>query len=477
MWIKRCIAPREGRKRRYSKKKQRRIEQDSAHLFLFLSSSMAALKPSGLLGCRMWILFALVHLTMDLSLCAPVGQGLPLKLLSRSALRTRPRPLPTRDAPSSQHWRTLATWQRSVPSPPAPPPGHGGGTGLWGLGSKPRAQRHRHHLCKGCSNKSHSSEGGESLEFLEGNTADILRHLLRTRRQLKWDSYDSSQEGRTTTVAGYIDWGPTGTDDGAEDEIKVVPNTTTTTKASTTTTTTTSITTTTTRSPQRTYAVVTTAHPRRLSTTQPTINLGVTAKPQKPFGDTPDVHFSIELYLMKDDWLHMTGLATLKKSNAGTNVLNVYFSTLYIEGLAVHQIITITVSLIMVIAALITTLVLKNCCAQSGNGRHTSHQRKINQQEESCQNLTDFTPARVPSKVDIFTAYNDSLQCSHECVRTAVPVYTDEMIQHTPIYKTTYNGNRSASTLNFIYSYLPSPTERQLIPVAFVSEKWFEISC
>lgn len=81
-------------------------------------------------------------------------------------------------------------------------------------------------------------------------------------------------------------------------------------------------------------------------------------------------------------------------------------------------------------------------CAQSGNGRHTSHQRKINQQEESCQNLTDFTPARVPSKVDIFTAYNDSLQCSHECVRTAVPVYTDEMIQHTPIYKTTYNGSR-----------------------------------
>ncbi|XP_038867419.1 adherens junction-associated protein 1-like [Salvelinus namaycush] len=133
--------------------------------------------------------------------------------------------------------------------------------------------------------------------------------------------------------------------------------------------------------------------------------------------------------------------------------------------LAVHQIITITVSLIMVIAALITTLVLKNCCAQSGNGRHSSHQRKIHQQEESCQNLTDFTPARVPSKVDIFTAYNDSLQCSHECVRTAVPVYTDEMIQQTPIYKTTYNGNR------------PSPTERQLIPVAFVSEKWFEISC
>jgi len=83
-------------------------------------------------------------------------------------------------------------------------------------------------------------------------------------------------------------------------------------------------------------------------------------------------------------------------------------------------------------------------CVQSGNGRHNSHQRKIHQQEESCQNLTDFTPARVPSKVDIFTAYNDSMQCSHECVRTAVPIYTDEMIQQTPVYKTAYNGNRYA---------------------------------
>ncbi|XP_022526703.2 adherens junction-associated protein 1 [Astyanax mexicanus] len=390
MWIKRCIA----------------------------RSSMAALKPSGLLGCRMWILFALIHLTLDLSLCAPAGQGLPLKLLPRSAPRLRPRPLPTRDAPSTQPWRTVGTWQRGVPPPPVPSPGYRAGAGLGGLGSKPRAQRRRRHLCKRCGSKPRPSEGEESLEFLEGSKSNILRYLLRSRRQLEWDSYD--QEGRTTTVAGYIEWGPTGTDEGLEDDVKAVPNTITTTKASTTTTTTTTISTTT-RSPQRTYAVVTTPHPRRLSTTQPTVNLGVTAKPQKPFGDTP--------------------------------------------GLAVHQIITITVSLIMVIAALITTLVLKNCCAQSGNGRHTSHQRKINQQEESCQNLTDFTPARVPSKVDIFTAYNDSLQCSHECVRTAVPVYTDEMIQHTPIYKTTYNGNR------------PSPTERQLIPVAFVSEKWFEISC
>ncbi|NXK51073.1 AJAP1 protein, partial [Chauna torquata] len=133
--------------------------------------------------------------------------------------------------------------------------------------------------------------------------------------------------------------------------------------------------------------------------------------------------------------------------------------------LAVHQIITITVSLIMVIAALITTLVLKNCCAQSGNTRRNSHQRKINQQEESCQNLTDFTPARVPSSLDIFTAYNETLQCSHECVRTPVSVYAEEALHSPGDYKATFNGNR------------PSSSDRHLIPVAFVSEKWFEISC
>nr|XP_020141100.1 adherens junction-associated protein 1-like [Microcebus murinus] len=136
-----------------------------------------------------------------------------------------------------------------------------------------------------------------------------------------------------------------------------------------------------------------------------------------------------------------------------------------LPGLAVHQVITITVSLIMVIAALITTLVLKNCCAQSGNTRRNSHQRKTNQQEESCQNLTDFTSARVASSLDIFTAYNETLQCSHECVRASVPVYTEETLHPAGEYKSTFNGNR------------PSSSDRHLIPVAFVSEKWFEISC
>lgn len=81
-------------------------------------------------------------------------------------------------------------------------------------------------------------------------------------------------------------------------------------------------------------------------------------------------------------------------------------------------------------------------CAQSGAARRNGHQRKITQQEESCQNLTDFTPARVPSSLDIFTAYNETLQCSHECVRTPVPVYTEEALHSPGDYKATFNGNR-----------------------------------
>ncbi|XP_065102910.1 adherens junction-associated protein 1 [Paramisgurnus dabryanus] len=374
-------------------------------------SSAVAWRPGGMLGCRMWILFILVHLTMDLSLCAPVGQGLALKLLPRSVPRRQPHPSPTRDALIGQHLRTLGILQRGVP-PLLPSLGNHRELGYTKTGGrKHRSSAQKRQLCAECKL---AASGSWKLE----SKSDLNLHLSRSRRQLRGDGF-TSLEGRTTTVAGFIDWGPTGAYEGVEEEAKMTLNTTV--NSLTPSTTTVSITSTTTPSPQRTYAVITTAHPKRHSTTQPSTNSRVTAKPQKPFGDTP--------------------------------------------GLAVHQIITITVSLIMIVAALITTLVLKNCCAQSGNGRHSSHQRKINQQEESCQNLTDFTPARVPSKVDIFTAYNDSLQCSHECVRAGIPVYTDEMIQHTPIYKTSYNGNR------------PSSTERQLIPVAFVSEKWFEISC
>lgn len=367
----------------------------------------------------MWLLLAMTHLTLDFSVCSPLSQGLGIKLTPKLVPRSRPRLQPLWDTPNKLHWRAVSPLARRLLSPIPPHQDNRVGIGLKVKGLKHRKSAYKGQMaCKECRLRYSHIETSDPLAAKAESPAGLSsgRLLIRARRQLKWDSYDKSQEGRTTTVAGFIDWGPTGTDSIDEDS-KLDANVTLSTRASSTTVATT--TSTTTRLSQRTFTVVTTTESK--STTKSTNSNTETVKPPKPYGDTP--------------------------------------------GLAVHQIITITVSLIMVIAALITTLVLKNCCAQSGNGRHNSHQRKIHQQEESCQNLTDFTPARVPSKVDIFTAYNDSLQCSHECVRTAVPIYTDEMIQQTPVYKTAYNGNR------------PSPTERQLIPVAFVSEKWFEISC
>ncbi|KAF3860133.1 hypothetical protein F7725_000388, partial [Dissostichus mawsoni] len=371
------------------------------------------MRPGSCVGHRVWILLAMTHLTLDFSVCSPLNQGTGVKLTPKSVTRSRPRWQPLWDTPNKLHWRTVSPLARRLLNPIPPPQDNRAG-----IGPKVKSQKHRKPAhkgqagCKECRLRNSQMESGDPLAVIaeapaalsSGSRGDAVRLLLRARRQLKWDN-DKSQEGRTTTVAGFIDWGPTGTD-SIDDVGK--PNVTLSTQVATTTSSTTSLT-------QRTFTVVTTPEAKRISTTKATGSFVETVKPSKPNGDT--------------------------------------------SGLAVHQIITITVSLIMVIAALITTLVLKNCCAQSGNGRHNSHQRKIHQQEESCQNLTDFTPARVPSKVDIFTAYNDSLQCSHECVRTAVPIYTDEMIQQTPVYKTAYNGNR------------PSPTERQLIPVAFVSEK------
>lgn len=384
-----------------------------------VARSPSALRPGSCVGHRVWILLAMTHLTLDFSVGSPLSQGLGFKLTPKLVPRSRPRLQPLWDTPNKLHWRTVSPLARRLLSPVPPPQDTRVGIGLKVKGLKHRKSAYKGQTaCKECRLRYSQIETSDPLAGKAEAPAALSsgKLLIRARRQLKWDSFDKSQEGRTTTVAGFIDWGPTGTDSIDEDG-KLDTNVTLSTRASSTTVATT--TSTTARLSQRTFTVVTTTESK--STTKPPISNTETVKPPKPYGDTP--------------------------------------------GLAVHQIITITVSLIMVIAALITTLVLKNCCAQSGNGRHNSHQRKIHQQEESCQNLTDFTPARVPSKVDIFTAYNDSLQCSHECVRTAVPIYTDEMIQQTPVYKTAYNGNR------------PSPTERQLIPVAFVSEKWFEISC
>ncbi len=117
-----------------------------------------------------------------------------------------------------------------------------------------------------------------------GSREDTVRLLLRARRQLKWDSYDKSQEGRTTTVAGFIDWGPTGTD-SIDDDGKAEPNITLSTRVSTTTVATT--TSTTTRPSQRTFTVVTTPEPKRLSTTKATVSFVETVKPLKPYVETP----------------------------------------------------------------------------------------------------------------------------------------------------------------------------------------------
>lgn len=116
-----------------------------------------------------------------------------------------------------------------------------------------------------------------------GSRGDTVRFLFRARRQLKWDSYDKSQEGRTTTVAGFIDWGPTGTDSIDGDD-KPEPNVTLSTRVSTTTVATT--TSTTTRPFQRTFTVVTTSEPKRPSTTKAPIS-SETVKPPKPYGETP----------------------------------------------------------------------------------------------------------------------------------------------------------------------------------------------
>ncbi|XP_072100885.1 adherens junction-associated protein 1 [Mobula birostris] len=298
-------------------------------------------------------------------------------------------------------------------------------------------------LCINCQTKQSVSHKLDPPVSMETRDSVKLTSLKRARRQSdnfafdnfekpKCTSYDS--EGIATVMPCAIEWGPT-KEELTEFNMFSTPaslSTTTqtllfptrTTTARTTTTTTASTTTTTMQSTTaslRSHNIVVPG-PALLSTTDPSLRweLSNTARPSR-IGET--------------------------------------------GGLAVHQIITITVSLIMIVAALITTLVLKNCCAQSGNGRRNSHQRKINQQEESCQNLTDFTAARVPSNLDIFTAYNETLQCSHECVRASMPVYTDQGLQQTTVYKTTFNGNRTP------------PSERQLIPVPFVSEKWFEISC
>ncbi|NXI45415.1 AJAP1 protein, partial [Galbula dea] len=354
------------------------------------------------LGSHAWILIAMFHLAMDLASCQPLASSTGGRLSSRPAFRHR--------LSRGLLWGTGSGEDLRHPSP------------TWTCTPVPPTQRSR----------SHRPPPAAPLP---------LGHPLRRprsrrgRRHLRGRSF-APRDGRPTALPEVIVWGPTGEEDSLESSTLPSAFTTTTTTTAATTTTTATTTTAATAAaatpphkPPSTLAPapggdVPRSSPGRTSTAEPATghsSSGKDARPPRGLGDS--------------------------------------------TGLAVHQIITITVSLIMVIAALITTLVLKNCCAQSGRPRRNSHQRKLDQQEESCQNLTDFAPPRVPSALDIFTAYNETLQCSHECVRTPVPVYAEEALRSPGDYKTTFNGNR------------PSSSDRHLIPVAFVSEKWFEISC
>ncbi|XP_069933160.1 adherens junction-associated protein 1 [Oryctolagus cuniculus] len=403
-------------------------------------SSMSLRWPGRSLGSHAWILMAVLQLAVGLPSCESRGPSPDFRLLPR------PPPRPPR------LW-SLKSGHPARPTAPVWSPRPPRGERAHGPMQTPRAKRaHRPRdqaaalvpragLAKPpaaaqSSPVLASSASARAPAAAASGTATEQHDLLsRARRQVQGPGFSSFdfRGGRPTTETEFIAWGPTGDEEALESNtfpgvfgpttVAVVQTRKTTVATATTTTAT--------------------------ATSVPLQTKGVT-EPLDPGKRIP------------------AGVSTMEPpTSPGSNGKDIQPPRILGEtsGLAVHQIITITVSLIMVIAALITTLVLKNCCAQSGRARRSSHQRKINQQEESCQNLTDFPPARVPSSVDIFTAYNESLQCSHECVRAPVPTYADDTLHSAGEFKSAFNGNR------------PSSSDRHLIPVAFVSEKWFEISC
>lgn len=243
------------------------------------------------MGHRVWILLAMTHLTLDFSMCSPLSQGLGIKLTPKSVPRSRPRLQPLWDTPNKLYWRTVSPLARRLLNPITPPQDNRVGIGPKVKGLTHRKPAHKGQAaCKECRLKYSQKETGDPLTVMgeapaplsSGSRGDAVRLLLRARRQLKWDSYDKSQEGRTTTVAGFIDWGPTGTD-GIDEDGKPEPNITLSTRISTTTVATTTSTTT----RQRTFTMVTTPEPKRLSTTKATVNFVETVKPEKPYVETP----------------------------------------------------------------------------------------------------------------------------------------------------------------------------------------------
>ncbi|XP_069466365.1 adherens junction-associated protein 1 isoform X2 [Ambystoma mexicanum] len=372
-------------------------------------------------GRHVWILIAMFELTMDIVSCESLYEDRGFRHLKRPSQKQRFFHSPLWSFKSGQHlgsrnpsWSTVTHLKGH----------HHGQTEKYHL---KRWHKHQDVLAGILHKKVPSKQ--LTVTKSKPSISSTLKgiHLMRVKRQLQRSNWGdgnyqrpfSERGSQPTMVSEVIIWGPTGEEDPVEST--TLPGNYDSTKTSTL------------------HNRITTSFSTTTTTASPTV---------MPKGSTPPLP---------------PGNNSRKNNLGKTSTTEPYTSTNgnhkdvkpprlpgETSGLAVHQIITITVSLIMVIAALITTLVLKNCfmlffsycsCAQSGNTRRNSHQRKINQQEESCQNLTDFTPARVPSNLDIFTAYNETLQCSHECVRTPLPVYTDETLHQTGVYKTTFNGN------------------------------------
>ncbi|XP_008827595.1 adherens junction-associated protein 1 isoform X2 [Nannospalax galili] len=405
-----------------------------------VTSSMSFCWPGRSFGSHAWILIAMLQLVVDFPSCDSLGPGPEFRLLPRPPQRPQ-RLWSLRSGPPTR--LPTAAW-----SPRAARADRAHGPMQTQTPRARRAHRPRDQVATlgpkgGLAKTPATARSSPSLASAPASSSVVVtgaaehQSLLRRGRRHTQDAGFNDFDfrgGRPTTETEFIAWGPTGDEDALESN--TFPGVFGPTTVSTLQT-------------RKTTVVTTTTTTASTATAMTLQTKGVT-EALDPWKRTP------------------IGVSTTEPSTSpSNNEKDIQPPRILGEtsGLAVHQIITITVSLIMVIAALITTLVLKNCCAPSGHTRRNSHQRKINQQEESCQNLTDFTPARVPSSVDIFTAYNETLQCSHECVRASVPVYADETLHSTGEYKSTFNGNRSSSA------------DRHLIPVAFVSEKWFEISC
>ncbi|EHB18890.1 Adherens junction-associated protein 1 [Heterocephalus glaber] len=442
-------------------------------------SSMSIRWPGRSLGSHAWVLIAMLQLAVDFPSCESLGPGPEFWLMPRPAQRPPrlwslrsgqpsrpPTPVWSLRVPRVEraHGQMQVSRARRAhrPRDQVPSPGREGG-----LAKPPATSKSSPSLASSSSPSSSAGVAGRAAE---------QRQLRRGRRHTQDPAFNSFdfRGGRPTTETEFIAWGPTGDEEGPEANTFPGMDGPTTASVLQTRKTTVATTTTTAASITQTRGLTASLEPWRkvaigVSTTEPSPSPssdGKNTSPPRILGETsgpgPSVVSPIPLQLLVTAGIDLSVCVYSHISALGSRRMCCPDAGL---GLAVHQIITITVSLIMVIAALITTLVLKNCCTQSGNTRRNSHQRKVNQQEESCQNLTDFTSARVPSSLDIFTAYNETLQCSHECVRASVPVYTDETLHPAGEYKSTFNGNRSSSA------------DRHLIPVAFVSEKWFEISC